>query len=238
MIPAAKELTLSMNSDVCAVLSLAADPPLAENSRPGFATYETRSHRSFEVCNSTTALGMRGTLALKAIRKYESARYYDSQIGRFISEDPIQYESGDTNFYGYVDSDPLNWVDPFGLQSVTPVEVEVPSQVRVWVPIVGWDGDVVPTDPWGRPYSTDPTSTLPALRPPLSPVPPGQDYAATLIDEMEALGELDESAPVPCNAGHRKKRKSTWDKHTKRRPGTKQPPNYRPFRDYKKPKKK
>jgi len=46
---------------------------------------------------------------------YYRARYYDPNIGRFLSEDPLEFLSGDTNFYRYVESDPVNFVDPFGL---------------------------------------------------------------------------------------------------------------------------
>ena len=42
------------------------------------------------------------------------ARYYDPSIGRFISEDPIQFGGG-INFYRYVLNNPLYWLDPFGL---------------------------------------------------------------------------------------------------------------------------
>jgi RHS repeat-associated protein len=43
------------------------------------------------------------------------ARYYDPKIGRFISEDPIGFESGDINIYRYVFNSPCNNVDPSGL---------------------------------------------------------------------------------------------------------------------------
>jgi RHS repeat-associated protein len=43
------------------------------------------------------------------------ARYYDSSSGRFISEDPLQFEA-DVNFYAYVDNSPLIYFDPFGLK--------------------------------------------------------------------------------------------------------------------------
>jgi RHS repeat-associated protein len=42
------------------------------------------------------------------------ARYYDSQTGRFISEDPVRFEGG-YNFYAYVFNNPANLNDPFGL---------------------------------------------------------------------------------------------------------------------------
>lgn len=44
---------------------------------------------------------------------YYRARYYDPEIGRFISEDPIGFRGG-INFYAYVTANPLNMVDPTG----------------------------------------------------------------------------------------------------------------------------
>ena len=44
------------------------------------------------------------------------ARYYDPQIGRFISEDPIRF-SGGINFYAYVLDDPIGKRDPNGLRT-------------------------------------------------------------------------------------------------------------------------
>jgi len=46
---------------------------------------------------------------------YYRDRYYDSNIGRFISEDPIRFDGG-TNFYEYVYNGPVTLVDPWGLQ--------------------------------------------------------------------------------------------------------------------------
>jgi RHS repeat-associated protein len=44
---------------------------------------------------------------------YYRARWYDAQLGRFISEDPIRF-SGAINWYDYVGNSPLNWIDPLG----------------------------------------------------------------------------------------------------------------------------
>ncbi|MBY0589560.1 RHS repeat-associated core domain-containing protein [bacterium] len=42
-------------------------------------------------------------------------RYYHARLGRFISRDPIGYEGSDTkNLYEYVDSKPLDSLDPTG----------------------------------------------------------------------------------------------------------------------------
>jgi RHS repeat-associated protein len=50
---------------------------------------------------------------------YFRARYYDAQLGRFISEDPIRFSAGDTNLYRYVGNQPLDFVDPSGLTAAT-----------------------------------------------------------------------------------------------------------------------
>ncbi|MBI4764608.1 MAG: carboxypeptidase regulatory-like domain-containing protein [Deltaproteobacteria bacterium] len=43
------------------------------------------------------------------------ARDYDPSIGKWTAKDPIDFDGGDTNLYGYVLNDPVNWVDPVGL---------------------------------------------------------------------------------------------------------------------------
>lgn len=47
--------------------------------------------------------------------QYSRARYYDPNLGRFISEDPIGLAGGDVNLYGYVRNLPVNRKDPLGL---------------------------------------------------------------------------------------------------------------------------
>jgi len=49
---------------------------------------------------------------------YYRARYYNPQTGRFISEDPIGFDSGDINLYRYVGGNPLGSVDPLGLYDI------------------------------------------------------------------------------------------------------------------------
>jgi RHS repeat-associated protein len=42
------------------------------------------------------------------------ARDYDPEMGRWTSKDPIGFAGGDTNLYGYVLQDPVNFLDPNG----------------------------------------------------------------------------------------------------------------------------
>ena len=42
------------------------------------------------------------------------ARDYDAETGRWTAKDPIQFKGGDTNLYGYVLQNPVNWIDPNG----------------------------------------------------------------------------------------------------------------------------
>ena len=51
------------------------------------------------------------------------ARYYDPRSGRFIGEDPIAFENGDTNHYRYVLNNPTRFVDPTGRIAVIPAVV-------------------------------------------------------------------------------------------------------------------
>jgi RHS repeat-associated protein len=55
------------------------------------------------------------------------ARDYDASIGRWLSKDPIRFDGGDTNLYGYVFNDPINFIDPEGTLAflAVPVAYEV-----------------------------------------------------------------------------------------------------------------
>jgi len=46
---------------------------------------------------------------------YYRNRYYHPQLQRFISEDPIEFKSGDFNLFAYVMNKPTNYTDPLGL---------------------------------------------------------------------------------------------------------------------------
>lgn len=46
---------------------------------------------------------------------YFGHRYFSPTLGRWLSQDPIGYKGGDSNFYGYVQNNPINFIDPRGL---------------------------------------------------------------------------------------------------------------------------
>ena len=48
---------------------------------------------------------------------FNRARYYDPSVGRFISEDPLAFESG-PNYYSYVHNSPIRFIDPRGLVEI------------------------------------------------------------------------------------------------------------------------
>jgi RHS repeat-associated protein len=47
------------------------------------------------------------------------ARDYNPSTGRWTAKDPILFNGGDANLYGYVLNDPVNGIDPLGLQCGT-----------------------------------------------------------------------------------------------------------------------
>ena len=56
---------------------------------------------------------------------YYRARYYDPATSRFLSEDPIGFGRGQTNFYDYVANDPTNLIDPTGNQSLEGTAIDL-----------------------------------------------------------------------------------------------------------------
>jgi RHS repeat-associated protein len=51
----------------------------------------------------------------EAAMYYYRARYYDQNVGRFLSEDPIGFDGTGFNFYTYVANNPTKLIDPLGL---------------------------------------------------------------------------------------------------------------------------
>jgi RHS repeat-associated protein len=61
---------------------------------------------------------------------YYRARYYDPNTARFLSEDPIGFLSGDFNWYRYVGSDPVNFIDPLGFKAQSPICKSIERKIK------------------------------------------------------------------------------------------------------------
>jgi RHS repeat-associated protein len=130
---AAKEETFSAFGPWCAETCISASECEGEKPHQGFASKKSALHQGQELCNSTTALGLRAVWSETRIgsrctgkeRDAESGldnfgfRYFGSSMGRFMSPDEPFYD-GDIhdpqklNLYSYVRNNPLNSIDPDG----------------------------------------------------------------------------------------------------------------------------
>ncbi|SRR6266568_6259082 len=72
----------------------------------------------------STSVTVAGTCSIDEILRFRSdyrARYYNPAIGRFLSEDPLGFLAG-PNFYAYAADDPIDLVDPSGMQEIMLME--------------------------------------------------------------------------------------------------------------------
>jgi len=63
---------------------------------------------------------------------YYRARYYNPQLQRFVSEDPIGFAGEDTNLYSYVFNDPMSSIDPLGLGKIG-ATIKIVKRVGHWL---------------------------------------------------------------------------------------------------------
>ncbi|MEW5925577.1 MAG: RHS repeat-associated core domain-containing protein [Candidatus Zixiibacteriota bacterium] len=50
------------------------------------------------------------------VKDQSGYRDYNPDTGRWTAKDPILFAGGDTDLYGYVTNNPVNWIDPWGLE--------------------------------------------------------------------------------------------------------------------------
>ena len=60
------------------------------------------------------------------------ARYFDQNIGRFISEDPTRFAGDGPNFYAYTLNNPVIYADPLGTQTQGPPPPPTPGLPGGW----------------------------------------------------------------------------------------------------------
>jgi RHS repeat-associated protein len=90
----------------------------------------------FDPHNDFRSLGAYGLLQDDATDfRYNRARYYDAEIGRFISRDPIGIAGG-INLYGYSRNNPVNRLDISGLCEEPEEPKEDPNAVLEWLKIM------------------------------------------------------------------------------------------------------
>lgn len=82
-----------------------------------------RTQYAYEPFGATTATGAPSANAAQFTGRendgtglyFYRARYYSPELGRFLSEDPLEFGGGDTNLYAYVGDRPTRSTDPLGL---------------------------------------------------------------------------------------------------------------------------
>src|SRR5262249_49496098 len=60
--------------------------------------------------------------------QFNRGRYYDAATGRWISQDPLGFDAGDSNLYRYVNNRPTQYTDPTGKAELPPPDYRTFSQ--------------------------------------------------------------------------------------------------------------
>jgi RHS repeat-associated protein len=117
---------------------------------------------------------------------YNRHRYYDPQMGRYITQDPIGLAGG-VNLYGYVDN-PNLWIDPMGLAG---------KGIGGWTPWKGW-GNNKPMNPITGPKESGVNKTT-------STADSANEISNVLTDKTNQTKRIDEA--LICKQQENKKTK-------------------------------
>jgi len=71
------------------------------------------------------------------------ARAYSPKLGRFLQLDPIDFDGGDLNIYGYVSNNSVNLIDPDGLTSIRGyITIAITSGIMTFQALTGNPADI------------------------------------------------------------------------------------------------
>jgi RHS repeat-associated protein len=83
-------------------------------------TYEPFGNTTVSGASSTNSYQFTGRENDGTSLYFYRARYYSPTLQRFIAQDPIGFDGGDADLYGYAGNNPATWGDPLGWASPPP----------------------------------------------------------------------------------------------------------------------
>ena len=94
--------------------------------------YDAWGRRTLQTESDIATFGFTGHMENAELALvFTKYRAYDPETGRWLSRDPIGEEGG-INLYGYVGNNPVNWVDPLGLETAVQIGVRAPGSINVF----------------------------------------------------------------------------------------------------------
>jgi RHS repeat-associated protein len=75
--------------------------------------------KSENITNFFQYIGEYGIISEKNGLSYMRSRYYNPDLGKFTSKDPLNIGNGNINLYIYVNNNPVVFIDPLGLSTIT-----------------------------------------------------------------------------------------------------------------------
>lgn len=129
---------------------------------------------------------------------YNWHRYYDPKAGRYMRTDPIGIDGG-INLYTYVENDPINWIDPYGL-----VRTSIDAQIQKCLEL------------------PSPAAKIRCLEDTFDTICSSKQKkrVKNLIDDLKKDIKRRSDQKITPKEHTKNKRPSTGEKHTKKRPGS------------------